>query len=243
MTAGSGRSDEARAARARLLAAGAALVRGVQGQDLLPGVRAVCREAGLSTGSFYNCFADATDYHVALTEQLIDQPPTVARVERGCEAAEEILVHEPDPAAVAARVATNGGAGLDFILGELRDATRAQQLLAAVADRDDEVAAAARRGYGDRIRRTSERQRAAMATMLETLSCSIRPPFTVESVVDLLSAVADGLVMRAQLEPGFDAATLLEDTVRVIFVALLQGHDDELDLDDLLGVVVEALAA
>lgn len=236
------RTDDTPPVRDRLLEAGVALVRSIDARALLPGVRAVCREAALPTGTFYHCFADALEYHVALAERLIDQPSTVARVERGCTRAEQIVTEGEDPAEVAARVATNGGAGLDHILHELRDATRAQQLLASVADRDDPVSEAVRDGYRDRIHRTSERQRAAMVTLLDTLGCAIRPPFTVDSIVDLLSAVSDGLVMRAQLEPGFDAATLLEDTVRVIFVALLQGEGDDLDLDDLLAVVVSMVA-
>jgi AcrR family transcriptional regulator len=228
------------ATRHRLLDAGVALMASVQVSDLMPGVRAVCREAGLPTGSFYHCFGDTTAFHVALAERMIDQPPSTDRVERYTARAERIVATGESGAEVVARVASNGGAGLDYTLAELRDATRAQQLLASVADRDDAVAAATRQAYGERIGRTSARQREAMETFLGTLGCSIRPPFTVESVVDLLAAVADGLVMRAQLDPGFDAATLLEDTVRVVFVALLQGDHDELDLDDLLAVVADA---
>lgn len=223
-------------ARQRLLDAGADLVRSLTAADVLPGVRSACRAAGVPTGSFYNCFADATEFHVALVERLMAHPPAEQRVDRSCDRAEEI-VQTTSGAAIVAQVASNAGAGLTIILEQLRAATQAQQLLSAVADRDDVVAEAARRAYGERVLRTSARQEEAMAVLLEGLDCTIRPPFTVESVVTLLSAVSDGLVMRAQLEPGFDPMTLLEDTVRIVFVSLLCDNDDPADLDDVLATV------
>lgn len=229
-------------ARERLLDAGAQLVLSLSATDLLPGVRSVCRAAGLPTGSFYNSFADATEFHVALVERLMAHPPAEERVDRSCARAEEI-VRTATGADVVAGVASTAGAGLTIVLERLRAATQAQQLLGAVAEQDDEVAEAARRAYAERLARTSARQEAAMGELLASLGCTIRPPFTIESAIALLGAVSDGLVLRAQLDPGFDPVTLLEDAVRVVFVSLLCTADDPADLDEVLAAVTPGPAA
>lgn len=225
--------------RERLLVAGCELVGSVTPTQLLPRVREVLRAAEVSSSAFYRCFTDASDFHASLAERLIDQPAATARVEHSSERAETIAAEAPTRGEVVAKVAVNGGMGVDHILSQLRPSTRAQQLLASVADRDDAVADAARKGYAERVGRTSARQRTAMEVLLGEIGMTIRPPFTIDTVVDLLAAVSDGLVMRAQLEPGFDAATLLEDTVRLVFVGLLRHDGDPHDLDELLTLVVE----
>ena len=217
--------------RDRLLSAGADLFDGVRPDDLLPSVRAVCRRAGLPTGSFYHCFVGASEFHAALMQELVRTTEPIARASPSRVPGGEERLHG---SAIGSLVASEAGRRYAVALLERQRVVQSVQKLGVIASRHEEVGSAARRAYLDQTSPIDDEQQQLLSEMVAELGRSIRSPFNASTVVAVLTAVADGLVLRSDLDPRCDTITLMEDAVRVVFAALLRRRDDLRDIDDIL---------
>lgn len=218
----------------------------IRAADVLPGVRGVCRRAGLTTGSFYNSFTDVTDFHVALVRSLAEDDvaeelSVMARDALVAAADEASTGALPGPAA-ASRVAAAAAADL----GRLQDvgaaSIRVQFLLSGLSHGDDPVAHAVREHYARFYARLSANEQDGIASLAEALGGVVRSPFTPASVAVILCAVVEGLLLRTQVDPTVEPATVLEDTARILLVALLAGPGDDDDLDGLVARTLDDVA-
>lgn len=233
------------AGREALLAAGAELVAELRARDVLPGVRQVCRGSGMGTGAFYRCFDDLEAYHVALVAWVADHARTNELSAEARDAvvavADEIARSAPPGGEAASRVAAAAGINVDDQVGPAAADNRVQFLLTSLSHGDDPVAEAIRQGFQRFYERICANQTAGIESLVVSLGGKVRPPFTARSVAYIVCAVIEGVLLRSQIDPAFDATTVVEDTTRVLFIALLAEATDPEDIDTLVGRALDAV--
>ncbi|QXC61194.1 hypothetical protein KSP35_23265 [Aquihabitans sp. G128] len=233
-------------ARHRLLAAGAELFSSFRPEDVLPGVRSVCRAAGLPTGSFYNCFGNATAYHRDLIRWLGANDETAAVSDDTSATLVDLAGQVPELAPTGAQLmsamATAAGADAERMIVDAGASARAQYLLSALAEDEGSVGADIREHYGALYEHLAANQLAGTQALLDAVGARIRPPFTAEGIGLLISALTDGFVLRAKIDPSLDVVTLVEDATRALIVGLVCHPDDDRDLDDLAAATLDAAA-
>jgi AcrR family transcriptional regulator len=228
--------------RERLFAAADRLLQEVRPKDVLPGVRAVCREADLPTGSFYHSFSGSEDFHRDLLSWLSerDRTPVVAAELEGSlqEFGTWVKDTTPDGPAMSGALASLIGRHVANFRSNAQDSFRIQLLLSAIlkegdeaSREDEEFTQAFRETYGRTYQHIEDHDAAGYQAFLDALGMKLRPPFDVRSVTAVLVAIFDGLTIRAMLLPDSDVQTLLEDSVRVIISCLLCSVDEEEDYD------------
>lgn len=215
----------------------------LRASDVLPGVRGVCRRAGLGTGSFYTCFVDATDFHVALVRHLSedDVPHDLSDQARDAlvAAADDVASGAVPGTDLASRVAAAAAADMDRLQDVGAASIRAQFLLSGLSHGDDPVAEAIREHYARFYARLSANEQESITSLASALGGVVRPPFTPDSVAMILCAVVEGLLLRTQVDPSVEPTTVIEDTARILLVALLAHPEDPADLDGLVAQTLD----
>lgn len=226
-----------------LLRAGAELAADTVASQILPGVRAVCREVGIGPATFYRHFDDVEDFHAALIGRLLERSPLVAAADelatRIVTAAEETSDDARPAVEMASAVARMAGESFSQLDDRASPDDLLQPMLIGLSQGDDAVADAVRDGYRLTYGRVRGDDTAAIAAAVESLGGVVRPPFTAASVGVVFRAVYEGLRMRSLVDETFDAVTVLEDVTRVLLVALLANPDRPDDIDTLLEQTVD----
>lgn len=230
---GAGRAH--RDVASRLLEAGRDLLGTTDLPTLLPGVRAVCKAAGVATSSFYWAFPDVEAFWAELLRTIADNdivlayvPETVTLLEA---AAAEIRA---DRTALLPVVRATAAANLEFHLQEGRAAFQLQLMLLGANGGPPELSDTVRAQYRRLYASIHELHDAAYDRFLDASGRVPREPFTVRSISIVLTALADGLLLRALLEEGTDVVTLYEDAVTALLAVVTAGDDGGADLGSVL---------
>lgn len=219
----------------RLLQAGRELLEVTELPTLLPGVRAVCKAAGVATSSFYWAFPDLEGYWIELLRSIADNdivlsyvPETGALLDAAAAAVEE------DPSALLEMVRQLAASNLEFHQGDGRAAFRLQLLLMGAGGAPPELAEAVRSEYRRLYGVIREIHDAAYARLLTAAGRTPREPFTIGSISIAITALADGLLLRGLLEDGTDVVTVFEDAVTALLAIATTGPGGEADLGAIL---------
>jgi AcrR family transcriptional regulator len=216
---------------AQLLQAGHDLLAATPASGVLPGVRAVCQAAGVSTSSFYWCFENAEAFWRALVASIAAYdvlPEYSAETAELLDAAAAAI--REDRSVAPTLIRSLAAENLEFHLGEGVSATLLQLLLIGVAHDDSDLAETVRSEYRALYRSIRAAQDPAYERLLQEWGRRPREPFTVGSLSILLTALADGLILRGLLRDETDVRTLFEDAVLALLAAATAAEDDERDL-------------
>lgn len=233
---------------ARLLEAGRRLLRSVAVTDVLPGVRAVCREADLPTGSFYHAFPDAETFHLALVASLVERDAgleSAARLEAALhDAAAKVDRCNPDNHELIGLITRPAAESVDGADDRVVSSFRIRLLLSGLASSQERLGGGIATTCAELNDRRAAHEAAGYAALLDALGLRVREPFDVSSIAAILGAVTDGLLLRGVVDPDFDALTLIEDTIRAICYALLAPvTEDAHDFDTMCEKALERVAA
>jgi AcrR family transcriptional regulator len=217
--------------RAQLLRTGHELLAATPVSGVLPGVRAVCQASGVATSSFYWCFENVDAFWRALVASIAahDSLPEYSEETAELLDAAAAAIRE-DRSAAPALIRTLAAGNLEHHLGEGRTEVELQLLLLGAAHEDGGLADTVRAEYRalyDAIRAAHD---GAYERLLKEWGRRPREPFTVGSISILLTALADGLLLRGLLRDGTDVHTLFEDAVVGLLAAATTAADDDRDL-------------
>lgn len=224
------------------MAAARRVLHDVRPADALPGVRAVCREAGISTGRFYAEFGSLEAYHRDLVDALLaraaaDEARTVQELTESSTAVDRTSVE------LRALIGSiNGALAREGQAGDRADALRIRSLLWSIAGPPgaDPEEGDTRRDVRDRCRIDARRRAEAFGEAIEqahrAFRLRVRAPFHSLALADLVLALADGLALRTMAGPAAASTTLLEDALRAVAFVIVVPDDGPADsLDELVG--------
>jgi AcrR family transcriptional regulator len=218
------RQSRGRESREALLQAGVELLRDKTLREVLGALstRAVARRANRSVGSFFHHWPSAEAYVDDLIAHIFSAgllPENVDEIARGLE---ELLVDSDDPLA-----------GLHAILNAnfadtANDPFFAVELLLR-SQSNDQVRAGLRAFY-----RQTERIIPVYESFASALGTQPREPFDYVTVSVALTALLEGLVLRALVDPDRVPPTLYGDLVLAFLTVLFRRQDDAATARDLI---------
>lgn len=215
----------------RLLDAGRALLRATSPATLLPGVRAVCDAAGMSSGSFYWQYPDASTYWSELLQAMSATDPVrefAVRMEEGLLAGAEAI--RADPSVAVSTIAALAATDVEFHATHGIDALRLQLALLGVAQDDGPLSQAVLALYRDLYATIQEHHVAGYEVLLSAWGRVPRDPFSYASMSVTITAVADGMLMRTLFDTTNDLLTLFEDSISALLASITRRIGDERDL-------------
>ncbi|MFN0282112.1 MAG: TetR/AcrR family transcriptional regulator [Kineosporiaceae bacterium] len=190
---GPSRAEAGELTRLELLAAGAQLLREQPVGAVFNQVTAteVARRAGRTIGAFYHHWHDQDSYRRELLAYVL--APERVPAEETAEAVAGSLEERLPADEVIRR-----NARANLVLGMHHPAFALSIAMWAQARSDDAVRGLLRRQYQD----VTDTLVPMYAALLETYGWAPRPPFTVELIAVMTRALAEGLVLRAVVDPA-----------------------------------------
>lgn len=253
---GSGRSDPS-ATRARLLEAGASLLDDLPFERLLAGVStaAIASSAGVTTGSFFHHFPNATAFTEELVKAFSAQEPlarTGADLARTQVDDEDVIVLLRERTIESWRMLTTDPHAQRWFRLHLHMAAHNRASLPGAPDPDDpsaeedhgdgeDAAWTQPRTVGDLLAIGYRRREAASLALWESLldRAGIRPaePFDRVRATRALNAVLDGLLLRHAVDPDAIDEELFSDLCTIVTRAITTPSELRRLTEDLVELV------
>ncbi|WP_066913367.1 TetR/AcrR family transcriptional regulator [Millisia brevis] len=227
-------ADGAQSARDRLLSAGREIL--AKGEaDLLAGgltIDQVSRRAGVSTQTFHNTFprrngvGSKARYLDELTRTLLADAASVA-------AAPDPSDQEAPPPDGDPRKLIREASRREYLRLSGDQALQLRLVASALLASDRTVAAAVRRQYADH----GTAVRASYDETFQQWGAVLRRPFTVESLAVVVTALAEGLVLRSRFDPDAVPEELFGEAVLALMASVVDIEDRHAHIDDVIAPV------